>query len=90
MEFKEPQKIIFELLDLISEKPTSYYKLEKESNRHYSTVRTYINLLELFEFIEVKKIVNGKYIKYEITITSEGAKIKEKIKNYGDFFQVKG
>jgi predicted transcriptional regulator len=81
MDFKEPQKIIFELLELITIKPTSYYKLEKISNRHYSTVRTYINLLELLGFIEIKKIVNGKYIKYEITITPEGERVKERIKS---------
>lgn len=80
MDFKEPQKIILEFLDLIKKEPTSYYDLEKTTRRHYSTVRSYIDLLELLGFIEIKKIVNGKYIKYEISLTEEGVKVKERIR----------
>ena len=85
MDFKEPQKIILEFLDLLSDKPTSYYEIEQRTKRHYSTVRAYIDLLELLGFIEIKKIVNGKYIKYEITLTEEGLKIKEKIREKRPF-----
>jgi predicted transcriptional regulator len=79
MEFKEPQKIILEFLELISSEPISYYELEQRSKRHYSTVRAYIELLELFGFISIEKIVNGKYIKYKITLTKEGQRVKDRI-----------
>ena len=85
MEFKEPQKIILEFLELISSELISYYELEQRSKRHYSTVRAYIELLELFGFISIEKIVNGKYIKYKITLTEEGQKVKDRIHERRNF-----
>ena len=79
MDFKEPLKIILEFLELIKTEPISYYDIEKTTNRDYSTVRTYVDLLELLGFVNINKIVNGKYIKYKITLTKESIKVKERI-----------
>jgi len=80
MKLQEPQQIIVEFLDLITSNPISYYELEKITKRHYSTTRSYVKFLELLGFIKVKRFKTGKYIKYEITITSEGQKVKDRIR----------
>ncbi|MDA3856451.1 MAG: hypothetical protein PF569_09400 [Candidatus Woesearchaeota archaeon] len=80
MKLSEQQKIIIEFLELIETEPISYYEIERVTKRHYSTVRSYIDFLELFGFLKIEKIMNGKYIKYEITITNEGEKVRARIR----------
>lgn len=77
MKLLEPQKIIIDFLELMSEEPITYYELEK--TRHYSTTRSYISFLEILGLVKIHKIEKGDYIRYELTLTEEGLKVKRNI-----------
>jgi hypothetical protein len=81
MRLQEPQQIILDFLELISTNPITYYELEKITKRHYSTTRSYVNFLDLLGFVNVKKFETGSYIKYEITISEEGQKVKDRVRD---------
>lgn len=88
MKLQEPQQIIIDFLGLMSEEAITYYELEKSSKRHYSTTRSYVAFLEMLGLVKIHKIVNGNYIKYEITLTEDGLKVKRSISKNRSYLNI--